>query len=114
MGNDQNEPTGLYGASGAMRVWSGIFKKLPSSRLTVSNQGLEWAWLADGRNEATDEGCPGARRLPFVAGFAPAYVPCAPVEPEVITEPEQGGGWRSWFGLPPRAAESPQTEPEQP
>ena len=114
MGNDQNEPTGLYGASGAMRVWSGIFKKLPSSRLTVSNQGLEWAWLADGRNEATDEGCPGARRLPFVAGFAPAYVPCTPVEPEVIAEPEQGGGWRSWFGLPPRAAESPQTEPEQP
>lgn len=114
MGNDQNEPTGLYGASGAMRVWSGIFKKLPSSRLTVSNQGLEWAWLADGRNEATDEGCPGARRLPFVAGFAPAYVPCTPVEPEVIAEPEQGGGWRSWFGLPPRAAESTQTEPEQP
>lgn len=114
MGNDQNEPTGLYGASGAMRVWSGIFKKLPSSRLTVSNQGLEWVWLADGRNEATDEGCAGARRLPFVAGFAPAYVPCTPVEPEVIAEPEQGGGWRSWFGLPPRAAESPQTEPEQP
>ena len=49
-----------------------------------------------------------------VAGFAPAYVPCTPVEPEVIAEPEQGGGWRSWFGLPPRAAESPQTEPEQP
>ena len=110
MGNDQNEPTGLYGASGAMRVWAGIFKKLPSSPLQVPGQGLEWAWVADGRNEATDEGCPGARRLPFVPGHAPAYVPCAPPEPEMPVEQEQGGGWRSWFGLdrkpePPAAPE---------
>ena len=101
MGNDQNEPTGLYGASGAMRVWGGIFKKLPSRPLEVASEGLEWTWVADGRNEATDEGCAGARRLPYVAGFAPAYVPCAPPEPEV----DSGGGWRSWFGLDPKPAE---------
>ena len=115
MGNDQNEPTGLYGASGAMRIWAGIFKKLPSAALEASDEGLEWAWLADGRNEATDEACPGARRLPFVAGFAPAYAPCAPVEPEVIDEGGQGGGWRSWFGLPPRQSEpEPASQEPQP
>ena len=31
VGNDQNQPTGLYGATGAMRVWSGIFSRMPSA-----------------------------------------------------------------------------------
>src|SRR5690606_12141741 len=31
VGNDKNEMTGLYGATGAMRVWSGIFARLPSA-----------------------------------------------------------------------------------
>ena len=115
MGNDQNEPTGLYGASGAMRVWAGIFKKLPSRPLHVSSQGLEWAWVAEGRHESTDEGCAGARRLPFVAGHVPAYVPCAPVEPELPAEEEQqgGGGWRSWFGLDPKPQPQPDPTPAQ-
>ncbi|TGR94311.1 penicillin-binding protein 1B, partial [Mesorhizobium sp. M1C.F.Ca.ET.188.01.1.1] len=35
IGNDQNEQAGLYGATGAMRVWSGIFQRLPSAPLRV-------------------------------------------------------------------------------
>src|SRR5690606_13806327 len=42
VGNDQNEPTGLYGATGAMRVWSSIFAHLPSAPLRVSDDGLDW------------------------------------------------------------------------
>ncbi len=96
MGNDQNEQTGLYGATGAMRVWSGIFSRLPSAPLKVSGKGLDWQWVAGGN--ATDASCPGARRMPFVAGFAPDYAPCivAPLPEESEAE---GGGWRSWFGL---------------
>ena len=33
VGNDENEPTGLYGATGAMRVWSALFTKLPTAPL---------------------------------------------------------------------------------
>ncbi|MFT4257475.1 MAG: penicillin-binding protein 1B [Pseudoxanthomonas sp.] len=113
MGNDQNQETGLYGATGAMRVWSGIFQHLPSAPLTVSGKGLEWQWVV-GRN-TTDAGCPGARRLPFVAGYALPYQACSfPSEMPGEGQQTESGGWRSWFGLPPEQEETPQPAPETP
>ena len=119
MGNDQNEQTGLYGATGAMRVWSGIFTRLPSAPLRVSSKGLDWQWVID--SNTTDPECVGARRMPFVSGYVPAYAPCVSQMP--VPEEEQEGGWRSWFGLdkeeeatPPSAEPSsqPQPQPQQP
>ncbi len=106
VGNDQNEPTGLYGATGAMRVWSGIFSRLPTAPLQVSDKGLEWQWVA--QSNSTDAGCPGARRFAFVAGYAPAYQPCQIAAPEE----EQSGGWREWFGWGKDDAR-PQQDPDQ-
>ncbi|MEO5566247.1 MAG: penicillin-binding protein 1B [Luteimonas sp.] len=102
VGNDQNEMTGLYGATGAMRVWSSIFSRLPSAPLQVKGEGLDWQWVQDGHS--TDPGCPDARRFAFVAGFAPQYQPCVYANPDPYLEPDQpsSGGWRSWFGLDER------------
>jgi penicillin-binding protein 1B len=100
MGNDQNQETGLFGATGAMRVWSGIFTRLPSAPLKVSDTGLDWQWVTG--NNSTDASCPGARQLPFVVGYAPPYQPC--------NSTSEDGGWRSWFGLPPKQ----ETPPPQP
>jgi penicillin-binding protein 1B len=103
MGNDQNEQAGLYGATGSMRVWSGIFQRLPSAPLKVSSKGLDWQYVDASGTSSTDETCPGARRFPFVVGYAPAYAPCT--APTAVPEGEggeatgEGGGWRSWFGL---------------
>lgn len=72
VGNDANQMTGLYGATGAMRVWSALFRKLPSAPLTVSNEGLEWAWIAPEQYASVDQSCPGARRFAFVRGIVPA------------------------------------------
>lgn len=111
MGNDQNEEAGLYGATGAMRVWSGLFSRLPTAPLNVSGTGIDWQWVLD--SNSTDADCPGVRRLPFVAGFAPAYTPCVTSLPPEAGE-EGGGGWRSWFGLDKKEggqAESPPAEP---
>ncbi len=110
MGNDKNEQTGLQGATGGMRVWSNLFARLPSAPLNVSGKGLDWQWVA-GTN-TTDPGCPGARQLPFVAGFAPAYSACVietPTAPE-----EESGGWRSWFGLDRKPDEAPPAEDTPP
>jgi penicillin-binding protein 1B len=71
VGNDGNASTGLYGASGAMRVWSALFKALPSSPLNVGEDGLEFAWLAPDNFARTDEGCPNARRFAFIRGYTP-------------------------------------------
>ena len=72
VGNDANAMTGLYGATGAMRVWSALFKKLPSTPLAVSNEGLDWAWIAPGQYASVEQSCPGARRFAFVRGIVPA------------------------------------------
>lgn len=74
VGNDQNQPTGLFGATGAMQVWSGLFTRLPSAALQPGNAGLEFQWVID--QHSTDAECPGAQRYAFVAGFAPPYRPC--------------------------------------
>jgi penicillin-binding protein 1B len=87
VGNDANEPTGLYGATGAMRVWSGLFKRLPSTPLKVSSQGLEWAWVDTERFAVTDEDCPRARRFVFVQGYLPEDYERCPME-----------HIRDWFG----------------
>lgn len=109
MGNDKNEQTGLQGATGGMRVWSNLFARLPSAPLNVSGKGLDWQWVVG--SNTTDPGCPGARQLPFVAGFAPAYSAC------VIETPmpeEESGGWRSWFGLDRKPDEAPAAEDTPP
>lgn len=71
VGNDRNEATGLFGGTGAMRVWSALFSSLPSSPLRIESRGLEWLWVEPDIYAATDADCEGAQRFPFVAGFGP-------------------------------------------
>ncbi|MBE2211560.1 MAG: penicillin-binding protein 1B [Xanthomonadaceae bacterium] len=122
IGNDQNKPTGLYGATGAMRVWSGIFSRLPSKPLEVGNDGLDWQWIYG--SHATDASCPGVRRFAFVQGYAPGYEACEiappvqvdefgnPIEPVDPAQESSGGSWRDFFGLGDRRApQDPATTP---
>ena len=120
VGNDQNVPTGLYGATGAMRVWSGLFSRLPSAPLQVGGRGIEWAWIqADGHS--TDAGCPGTRRIAFVAGTVPEYAACViaedPVEGDGEGEAEgddKPGFWRRLFGIGDDAKQDPPPSPPPP
>ena len=125
MGNDQNQAAGLYGATGAMRVWSDMFARLPSAPLDLGEGGLDWRWVANGYS--TDADCPQVRRYAFVPGFAPAYQPCdhglsdsadAAQGPAGAAGGDTGSrparrGWRSWFGLdePDSATPAPQDTP---
>nr|WP_281782008.1 penicillin-binding protein 1B [Lysobacter auxotrophicus] len=104
VGNDQNKETGLYGATGAMRVWSAIFSRLPTAPLEVGNKGIDWQWTI--ASNTTDPDCPGARRFAYVAGFAPQYAPCP--QPEPVEE--ESGGWRDWFGIGRKEEEAPREQ----
>jgi penicillin-binding protein 1B len=100
VGNDDNEPTGLYGATGAMRVWSSLFRELPSAPLVVGGQGIEWAWLDATDFATTEEECPGARRAAFVAGYLPPeHRSC------------QNNSWLDWFNLGGDNGEEPPPPP---
>ena len=104
VGNDQNKETGLYGATGAMRVWSAIFSRLPTAPLEVGNKGIDWQWTI--ASNTTDADCPNARRFAYVAGFAPQYAPCPQPEPVA----EESGGWRDWFGIGKKEEEAPREQ----
>lgn len=69
MGRDDNKPSGMYGATGSLRAWQELFKKLPTRPLSAApGQGLEMAWINTADGKRSEEGCEGARQVPVVAG----------------------------------------------
>ena len=78
VGHDDNSPTGLSGAGGALQVWADLMQVLrPRSLSRAAPEAVEWAWtdLATGRT--TEAQCAGAIPVPYVRGSAPAPVLCA-------------------------------------
>lgn len=78
VGRDDNRETGLYGGTGAMRVWAGLIEAVPGRRL-APRHGADpvLAWVDPASQGVTEPGCPGARELPFLAGWAPTRrAPC--------------------------------------
>lgn len=72
IGRDDNKPTGLWGNTGALKVWIHLFEHLPTQPLSSTNSGqVEFAWVNPDDGRRTSAGCEGARHLPFVAGHAP-------------------------------------------
>ncbi|MHC1479693.1 penicillin-binding protein 1B [Frateuria aurantia] len=70
MGRDDNRPTGLWGASGSLKAWMALFRRLPTTALPQEpGQGLEMAWVDPASGKRTDPQCSGARQLPFVIGY---------------------------------------------
>jgi penicillin-binding protein 1B len=72
VGRDDNKATGLWGATGALQVWMGLFRALPSAPFALPQDGLEMAWVDVESGQATQAECPRARQLPFAAGTIPA------------------------------------------
>lgn len=78
VGRDDNRETGLFGATGAMKVWANAIGALPTRPLRVSfDDNPRMVWTEASALARTEPNCPGARQVPFVTGFEPStYVPC--------------------------------------
>ncbi|MGH8125068.1 MAG: penicillin-binding protein 1B [Rhodanobacteraceae bacterium] len=73
MGRDDNQPTHLWGATGALRVWMNLFDKMPSAPLTTSfGDGIQYAWVDPATGAGSLPQCNDAQQYPFIAGYAPA------------------------------------------
>lgn len=79
VGNDDNKPTGLFGASGALPIWTDTMKQLsPSSMTLVQPENVEWHWADGATGLLSAEKCPGAVFVPFRGDTLPQeLVPCA-------------------------------------
>jgi penicillin-binding protein 1B len=85
MGRDDNKPTTLFGATGALRAWRELFAKLPTRPLSANpGEGLELAWINPADGKRTEPQCSGARQFPVVLGTLPSDT--------------EGCFWQSLFG----------------
>jgi len=71
VGRDDNQQTGLWGRTGALQAWIGLFRKLPSAPFVLAQDGLETAWIDVQSGQRTQAQCKDARELPFIAGQVP-------------------------------------------
>ncbi|MDE2089188.1 MAG: penicillin-binding protein 1B, partial [Gammaproteobacteria bacterium] len=79
VGMDDNQPTGLSGASGAMLVWGDIIRNIGARPLQLDRpSNVVDAWIDPTTGLQTDQDCPGSVKLPFIQGSVPQqFAPCA-------------------------------------
>jgi penicillin-binding protein 1B len=72
VGMDDNEPTGLTGASGALRIWADIFKQISLvSALETQPPNIEMVNIDMVTGLRSGFGCSKSVELPFIVGSAP-------------------------------------------
>ena len=72
VGNDDNEPIGLTGSSGALRVWTDIMKQTGIQSLSLAPpDNIEFAWVEQSSGRLAAEYCEGAVEFPFIRGSLP-------------------------------------------
>jgi penicillin-binding protein 1B len=72
LGLDDNQPAGLTGASGALKVWSELMSHIEVHPLsTEPPPELETAWIDRRNGRVSDDSCQYAVELVFVRGTEP-------------------------------------------
>ncbi|HCY85333.1 MAG TPA: penicillin-binding protein 1B, partial [Desulfobacteraceae bacterium] len=89
VGRDDNLPTGLTGATGALQVFGRIMAKLPNTPLDPGPpDDIEWAVVDPVTGQRTGRDCPGALAVPFIKGSAPDHLtPCARTRQQTGPQP---------------------------
>ncbi|MGR9051391.1 MAG: penicillin-binding protein 1B [Gammaproteobacteria bacterium] len=90
VGRDDNKPAGLSGASGALRIWAELMRRIATRPVTlIPPDNVDTVWIDPATGLLADSHCPGVREYPFVRGSAPTQrSPCV----------ETGGGdVKTWF-----------------
>ncbi len=72
VGNDDNKPTVLTGSSGALKIWSDIFKRIDTQSISqTAPDTIEYYWIDQKNSLRSAEGCNNAQLVPFIEGSQP-------------------------------------------
>ncbi len=78
VGRDDNKPSGLTGASGALQVWIDLMKKIAKQPVNlIPPDNIEVQWIDHENGLLANESCENADQYPFISGSAPStFSPC--------------------------------------
>lgn len=72
VGRDDNAPTPLTGATGALRIWTELFGQLSSRSLSpVKPAGVDYHWVNPAEGTRGGANCVGSELIPFLRGSEP-------------------------------------------
>ena len=72
IGRDDNAPTGLTGAGGALKIWAHFMARASRTALAYRvPDGVEHFWIDERSGALSASHCEGARLMPFIEGSAP-------------------------------------------
>ncbi len=100
MGRDDNQPTSLTGASGALRLWSNFMQQArPQSLPGQGPDNIVQVQVDPERGLAVQQPCSGVVSMPYIRGFEPPLGDyCgAPQLPQAEQEDEPQTGVRGWL-----------------
>jgi penicillin-binding protein 1B len=94
LGRDDNGPTPLTGATGALQVWADFMRKadpLPLDMPVPDN--VVQAWVDANTGQGTDPSCPNAIQMPYIRGSQPAAGPACGIQAPVNEVMDWVRGW---------------------
>ena len=94
LGRDDNGPTPLTGATGALQVWTDFMRQadpLPLDMPVPDNVVLAWVDASSG--QGTDPSCPNAVQMPYIRGSQPVAGPACGIQAPVNEVMDWVRGW---------------------
>lgn len=94
LGRDDNGPTPLTGATGALQVWTDFMRQadpLPLDMPVPDNVVLAWVDASSG--QGTDPSCPNAVQMPYIRGSQPIAGPACGIQAPVNEVMDWVRGW---------------------
>lgn len=72
VGNDENQPVGLTGSSGALPIAQGVFQRIQSRPLAQKTpDNIRLQWVDKGNGKRSKESCENSVIMPYIAGTEP-------------------------------------------
>ncbi len=94
LGRDDNGPTPLTGATGALQVWTDFMLKADPLPLDMPMpENVVQAWIDAGSGQGTDPSCPNAVQVPYIRGSQPVAGPACGIQAPADEVMDWVRGW---------------------